>query len=134
MKTGFVYALASLVLLLASLPGPARANPPIECTDGCYVVICNGQLCSLWRCDSAGCRFLSNWPREWSESPVGRSLGSATAKAPPSVAWVKVCPTGRDCDLYEVTVDQAVMVGSFENPAELVRERERLNPPAQRAR
>jgi hypothetical protein len=135
MKTTHGLLLAALASLAALFtPATALAFEPTDCTQGCYIVTCNAETCALWRCDMNGCRFLSNWPREWSESPVGRSLASAQAKAPPAVAYVKVCPAGQDCGLYQLTVDRATLVGSFDNPAELVRQREANPAPGIRAR
>jgi hypothetical protein len=60
-------------------------------------------------------------------------LASAKAPAwPPAVAHVSVCPPGKRCDLYELTVTEALRVGSFDNVDDLMRQRESLRPPPAR--
>lgn len=135
MKTRYGLLMATLVLFTSALlPSPARAQDPIECTQGCYVVVCAETVCSLWRCDSKGCRFLSNWPREWSDSPLGASRQGKAAASPPAVAYVQACPDGRACDLYEVTVNEALRIGSFDNAADLVQDRQLMRETGHEAR
>lgn len=127
MKTRYGLLMATLVLFASALlPSPARAEEPTDCTQGCYVVICAETICSLWRCDAKGCRFLSNWPKEWSDGPMAAAGPGKSAASPPPVAYAKVCPDDRQCDLYEITVDQALRIGSFDNAADLVRDREQM--------
>ena len=134
MKTAPGLLLSVLLLLFtALLPSPARAQSPIDCSNGCYIITCNAQLCSLWRCDSSGCEYVTGWDREVAEGP---QLAGRTAKAsasPPQVAYASVCPPDRRCDLYEITVTEALRLGSFDNAADLVRHRASLRqPPALR--
>lgn len=128
---------ALLLLFIALLPSPARAQQPANCSAGCYIITCNSSSCTLWRCDAGGCSFVTSWDRKVVEAPVTDSLSGKTASAtpawPPAVAHVSVCPPGKRCDLYELTVTEALRVGSFDNVDDLVRHRELLRqPPARR--
>jgi hypothetical protein len=137
MKTGTGLLLSALLLLFtALLPTSARAQQqPTNCSSGCYIITCNAGSCTLWRCDSGGCSFVTSWDRKVVEGPVTDSVsGQSRAKAPawpPAVAHVTVCPPGQRCDLYELTVTEALRLGSFDNVDDLVRHRESLRrPPA----
>ncbi len=134
MKSAYRLLLSTLLLLSALLPGAARAEEPMECTQGCYIVVCGDQMCSLWRCDAKGCRYLSNWPREWSDVQQALARQGKAPASPPPVAYAKVCPADRQCDLYEISLGQAVRIGSFDNPADLVRYRETLREAPAKAR
>lgn len=41
-------------------------------------------------------------------------------------AYVKVCPVKKSCDLYEIGVDEAVNLGSFDNIEDIVDYRKSL--------
>ena len=124
MKPGLTAVLSLAILFFGLLlPGAARADiTPVDCSKGCHVITCNESNCSLWRCDNGGCRHLSSWPREWSVDPLTSQGSAASGKAPPSVAYAKVCSRGDDCRLYQISVDRAVLVGRFDNIDDAVRE------------
>ena len=127
MKSGTGLLLSVLLLLFtALLPSPARAQvAPIDCSNGCYIITCNAQLCTLWRCNATGCHYVSGWDREVAEGPQSAAL-AAKAKAAPEVAYASVCAPGKRCDLYELTATEALRIDSFDNAADLVRQREQL--------
>ncbi len=126
MKTGFASVLASLALLLALAPSPARAQAPIDCSSGCYIVTCNTQLCSLWRCDAKGCEWITGWDRQLAEGPLSIGQAANSPAKTPAVAHVSVCPPGERCDLYEITATEALRLGSFDNMSDLVQHRRLL--------
>lgn len=132
MKTTTGLLLSTLLLLFtALLPSPARAEAPIDCSSGCYIITCNTQLCTLWRCDKNGCQYVSGWDRELAEGPLSLGQKPKASTASPEVAYASVCPAGQRCDLYEITPTEALRVGSFDNVADLVRYRASLRrPPA----
>lgn len=127
MKTTTGLLLSTLLLLFtALLPSPARAQNPIDCSSGCYIITCNTQLCTLWRCDASGCEYVSGWDRELAEGPlsVGREVKASASS--PEVAYASVCPPGKRCHLYEITATEALRIGSFDNAADLVRYRQQM--------
>ena len=127
MKSRFGLLMALMVLFASALvPAPARAEQgPIDCSKGCYIITCNAQLCTLWRCNATGCHYVSGWDREVAEGPQSAAL-AAKAKAAPEVAYASVCAPGKRCDLYELTATEALRIDSFDNAADLVRQREQL--------
>ncbi|GAB2506340.1 hypothetical protein [Arenimonas alkanexedens] len=121
-------ALAALVALGA--PAPARANGPHDCTNGCFIITCNAEYCSTWRCDGNGCRLMSSVPRQMvDEISVHRSSDARKAKpvVAPEVAHASVCPVAKPCAVYELTVDTATHLGDFDNLDNVVRQREALH-------
>ncbi|MFY2765027.1 hypothetical protein [Arenimonas sp. MALMAid1274] len=117
--------LVLLVLACVSaglLPRVARATEPLECSQGCHIIVCNNDVCSIWRCDSQGCRYLANWRRE--DATKRQGLAAAPA-SPPERVYAQVCAAGRDCELYEVGAHQALRVARYANVGDLVRERQR---------
>ena len=127
MKTRFGLLMTLMVLFASALlPSPARAQQaPIDCSNGCYIITCNTQLCTLWRCTAKGCEYISGWDRQVAEGPQSANR-AAQAKAAPEVAYASVCTPGKPCDLYELTATQAQRIDSFDNAADLVRQREQL--------
>lgn len=134
MRIGFASLLATLVLLSAFAPSTARAQAPIDCSSGCYIITCNAGQCTMWRCDAGGCTFVTTWDRKWVEAQtVTGSAKQANASAP-EVAHASICAPGKRCELYELTVAEAVRLGSFDNAADLVRQRQALRGTPVRAR
>lgn len=134
MKTGFAALLATLALFLAFLPGTARAEVPTDCSAGCYIVTCNTQLCTLWRCDASGCHYVTGWDRKVVENPLSAARAAKAPTAGPEVAYVSVCPPGKQCQLYEITATEALRLGSFDNVADLVKYRQSIRGQAAPAR
>lgn len=132
MKSGLTLVLSLLLALLAGLmPAPARAVDSYDCTEGCYVITCNDQVCVTWFCDGRGCRMMNSWPRNQVQSQPGRRKPAAK---PNGVAYAKVCPSGKSCELYELNTVEALHLGSFDNIDDLIQYRESLRQPAQRPR
>lgn len=127
MKTRFELPMALMVLFAwVLLPSPARAQQtPIDCSNGCYIITCNTQLCTLWRCSASGCHYISGWERELAEGPQSAAR-APKARHAPEVAYASVCAPGKRCDLYELTATEALRLDSFDNAADLVRQREQL--------
>ena len=127
MKSRFGLLMALRVLFASALvPAPARAEQgPIDCSKGCYIITCNAQLCTLWRCSASGCQYVSGWDRELTEGPLSAAR-AAKAGGTPEVAYASVCAPDRPCDLYELTATQALRIDTFDNAADLVRQRELL--------
>lgn len=134
MKIGYAAVLSLLVLLAGLLaPAPARANvEPVDCSKGCHLITCNEQNCSLWRCDNGGCRHLASWPREWSVDPLTAHGRVANDKAP-AIAYAKVCAPRRGCDLWQLGGERPVLVGTFDNIDDAVRQPV-IGEPARRRR
>ena len=126
MKLGFATLLAVLALLSAFAPSTARAQAMTNCSNGCYIMTCNATLCTLWRCDGGGCSMVTAWDRELVEAQTSTGQAPATSAREPEVAYASVCAPGRRCDLYELTTTEALKVGSFDNVADLVQQRESL--------
>ena len=92
MKNGTGLLLSALLLLFtALLPSPARAQQPIDCSAGCYIITCNAQLCTLWRCSAAGCQFINSWDRQVAEGPLSVGRGAKAPAPAPEVAFASVC-------------------------------------------
>ena len=119
MKTILAMSLALLVFALGLAPGPARAEPIYDCTNGCNVVTCTGDICSVWRCDAKGCHLLTTYHRTKPKAQSASARGKSAVPAD-EVDYVKVCPTGSGCRLYEVTAREALLLGTFDNLDDLV--------------
>jgi len=132
MKIGFATLLAIIALLSAFAPSPVRAQAPIDCSGGCYIVTCNTQLCTLWRCDSKGCTYVTGWDRKVVEGPLAAGRATKAPAPGPEVAYATVCPPGKRCDLYEISTTEALRLGSFDNVADLVKYRESMRGEAVR--
>lgn len=77
---------------------------------------CNGNICTVWYCSgSTGCvvegRFIKQMP-EAQQQMSGRQPGPS---ATDTVAYVKTCQTDALCNLYALSDNQAVLVGTFDN-------------------
>jgi hypothetical protein len=126
MKIGFALLLAGLVTAAGlSAPAPARADDSHDCSDGCYIITCNENVCSTWRCDDRGCRLLNTFYRDFAVLQSGRAGGKARP-AGPDVAHAKVCPAGQPCDLYELTATGATHLGRFDNVDDVLQQRRAL--------
>ena len=126
MRIGLASLIAAVALFSAFLPSPARAQAPIDCSAGCYIITCNAQMCSLWRCDTKGCQFVTGWDREISEGPMSAGRAAKAPASAPEVAYASVCAPGKRCDLYEITATEALRLGSFDNASDLVKYRSGL--------
>ena len=126
MKLGFATLLAVLALLSAFAPSTARAQSMADCTNGCYIMTCNQALCTLWRCDSGGCTFVTTWDRDVVEAQTGFGHAEVASASEPEVAYATVCAPGRRCDLYELTTTEALKLGTFDNVADVVQQRQSL--------
>ena len=126
MKSTLAFTLALLtVLTLGLMPGVVRAEPIYDCTNGCNVVTCTGDICSVWRCDARGCTLLTTYHRNLPKAQ-GTSARAKPAAPVDEVDYVKVCPEGSGCRLYEVTARNALLLGTFDNLDELVKYRKAM--------
>jgi hypothetical protein len=41
----------------------AADGGPIDCSNGCTIVTCDGVNCMVWACDSSGCRIIGSYQR-----------------------------------------------------------------------
>ncbi len=124
MRIGFASLLATLALLSAFAPSTARAQSPIDCSGGCYIITCNAQLCTMWRCDASGCNYVTSWNRDVVEIQSSKGRGAKAPALAPQVAYASVCTPGRRCDLYELTATESLRLGSFDNVADLLEDRQ----------
>lgn len=112
--------LAGVAGLLA--PATARADDSYDCTNGCYIITCNGDVCATWRCDDQGCRLLNTFYRDFTgigdKGPRGQSVVPAA-----DIAHARICPKDRDCEVWELTAEGATSLGRFDNLDEVLRER-----------
>jgi hypothetical protein len=122
MKFPLAQALSLLALLCAGFfPAHSRAAETHDCTEGCYIITCNESVCVAWFCDSRGCRMMNGWAREQSQGPQSKGRKD---KPHVEIAYAKVCPAGKDCEVYELSPSQALHLGSFDNINDLLRYRE----------
>ena len=88
MKLGLGLLFAGLVAAAAALaPAPARAGESHDCTQGCYIITCNENVCATWRCDERGCQLLNTFQRSLVElksprSPAKRAGATARRSSP----------------------------------------------------
>jgi hypothetical protein len=134
MKSGLTLVLSLLIVLVAGLlPAPARAIDSYDCTDGCYVITCNDEVCVTWFCDGRGCRMMNSWPRDQAQPQTSRR-GGKPAKPATGVAYAKVCTPGKACELYELNTVEALHLGSYDNVDDLIQYRESLRQTPVRTR
>lgn len=127
MKLPFALSFSLFALLcFILLPSSARAADTYDCTEGCYIITCNESVCVAWFCDSRGCRMMNGWPREQAEGPQanGRKGKPAKPAVEVEVAYAKVCPEGKDCEVYELNATQALHLGSFDNVQDVLKYRD----------
>ncbi|WP_290887768.1 hypothetical protein [Arenimonas sp.] len=126
MKIGPGLLLAGLVAAAAALtPAPARAAQTHDCTDGCYIITCNLEVCAVWRCDDLGCRLLNTFYRNFEDISPNRA-GKRAAPVAADIAHARVCPADKPCELYELSVEGAVHLGSFDNVGDVLEDRRAL--------
>lgn len=126
MKNALALSLALLATLALGLwPGIARAVPIHDCTNGCEIVTCQGSLCTLWRCDANGCRFVTAYDRDVKPKSHGSQRGKPVAVVD-EVDYVRICPVGKGCQLYEVTAREALLLGTFDNLDDIVSYRQQM--------
>lgn len=132
MKTFLATSLSFFLLAIGMMPGTARADSMHDCTNGCYVVTCTGEICSVWRCDANGCHLLTTYHRN---KPKALAAGRVAKPAPAAAEadYVKVCPQGDLCRLYELTTREAVLLGSFDNLDDIVAYRKAMRVAPARA-
>lgn len=54
-----------MVLVGGLLPdSPARAQNVTNCTNGCYISTCSSGVCTVWYCNSAGCRIVGSYRQQ----------------------------------------------------------------------
>jgi hypothetical protein len=126
MKIGLGLLLTGLVAAAGAFaPAPARAAESHDCTDGCYIITCNLEICAVWRCDDLGCRLLNTFYRNFEEISPNRT-GKRSAPVAPDIAHARVCPADKACEVYELSVDGAVHLGSFDNVGDVLEDRRAL--------
>lgn len=76
MKMVFALSLALAAAVLGAAPAPVRADPASHCPEGCYVVTCVGNICSVWRCGTQGCRLIATLPGVQPRAVPGNPGGS----------------------------------------------------------
>lgn len=126
MKIGLALLLAGFVGAVATLaPAPARADASHDCTRGCYIITCNEEVCATWRCDDQGCRLLNTFYRNFEDIAPHRAGKRLAPLEPlePDVAHARICPAGQPCEVYELSVDGATHLGSFDNVDDVLEER-----------
>jgi hypothetical protein len=120
----FAIRLAAMLFVASlgffGLPSTALAEEVRDCTNGCTIATCNAQICTVWYCDGAsGCKMMATYPnprvKEKAMPDRGTILG-ATGE----VAYAKVCPARKSCDLYELGVNEGINLGSFDNIDDIV--------------
>lgn len=68
---------------------PATANAQVrDCTNGCYVSTCSNGNCTVWYCDSSGCKIVGSYRQQKSVIPIESTPDTAFNQ--PS-AFAKVC-------------------------------------------
>ena len=127
-------------LLLSGLwmePARAQSTDPIDCTNGCTIVTCEGSTCWVWQCDSSGCRITGSYRRK---APPAQRLTSASLAGKPR-AFDQVCEvrgesacTYKTCQAGECTVSMFngkdfVQVGRVQDlDAMIERARKQMQP------
>lgn len=118
-----VTALFLVVAILASGSALAQVH---DCSGGCWIVTCNGNQCTLWRCDSDGCRDVSNFEKEEIQSNVTsgqQSFQQSKSKPVESRSGidcgdqrcaVKVCGP-LQCSIFGFDNGQSILLGSHDN-------------------
>ena len=69
---GFIATLASVLLgaMMVMMSPPARADGPIDCTNGCEIVTCTATYCDVWHCDTSGCIRVGGYQRNRPRSQI----------------------------------------------------------------
>lgn len=125
MKLGLGLLFAGLAAIAAALaPAPARAGESHDCTNGCYIITCNENVCATWRCDERGCQLLNTFQRSLVE--LQSTPRKALPPAAPELAYARVCPASQPCDVYELSTTDALHLGRFDNVDDLVGHRRAL--------
>lgn len=109
-----------VVLSLAWTSNSAVAGDPAQdCSGGCWIVTCGASTCTLWRCDSGGCREVSTFPNieRSSDSDAGAAFNAATDSETGCTTErcvVKVCGP-LECSLYGLEGNRSSLLGQFDN-------------------
>lgn len=108
-------AMVALGSVAVAAPPAAPRNPPIDCTNGCYLITCGFDSdCTLWHCQGdTSCQTLSRFIQPKSAGLIAG--GDGAHEAPPSTVYFKTCPEKLQCDLYELSNKGATALGSFDN-------------------
>lgn len=128
MAVRFLFPLAIFIVLAISVSGEVRAQPVHDCTDGCFVMTCDAQNCTLWRCDASGCTAVTTFPREFAviqggAEKAGSGSVQSQASAPETLApgcrsieacAVKTCD-GAECTVWGLSGNTKKMLGIFDD-------------------
>ena len=90
-----------------------------DCTNGCYISTCSGSTCTIWYCNSAGCKVVGQYQKIGPNSEA--AVGALAFQSYDDVAYAKTC-SGDRCKLYEPTPTKVTQIGYIENIKEIVRE------------
>ncbi len=128
-----------LLLLVAGLTASSAAaqnsgsSPPVhECTNGCYIVTCRGNVCTMSYCSNGRCDFVTSFtkPQEQQKSvlPSGSAPRSTLLGSHPVDSGVAVDgPIGINtcsattCSQFVLHQGGIIAAGSSENPRNVLR-------------
>ena len=106
---GLACLLLGMLMLLA--PRTAQAEDPIDCTNGCVIVTCNGATCTVWSCDKSGCSVIGHYYPKNSQRQA-----KAGSKSKPPKAFDAMCREGERCAI-KTCEDGACEVSLFDGTA-----------------
>ena len=84
-----VLAASFVFAMPAQAQSSGGGSPVHDCTNGCYVVTCRGNNCSLWRCDSTGCHRMTDFTK-----PSEQQKSALASPAPRRTEIVTANPQG----------------------------------------
>ena len=112
-------ALLLFALVLTGASDVAGENRAYDCEKGCYITTCDGESCTLWRCDTGTCRTAATKAQPKALPAPASSLESETA-------YVKICSNETSCDLVELSHGQALDLGTFDHVDHVIASRKRM--------
>ncbi len=128
-----------LLLLIAGLTASGAAaqnsgsSPPVhECTNGCYIVTCQGNVCTMSYCSNGRCNFATSFTRPQEQQKSGLLSGSAPRStllsshpvdsgiAVDGPVGVNTC-SATTCSQFVLHQGGIIAAGSSENPRNVLR-------------
>lgn len=63
LETFFAATILTVFGVFGSQPAAAQSNQPtLQCpTSSCNVLVCSGGICTMYSCNSSGCRIVATW-------------------------------------------------------------------------
>lgn len=117
--------LLTLVFVIAI--APAAVADPIDCSGGCTIVTCDGSVCTVYHCDSGGCRVIGQYPDIQVEGVNPSLESSRSSEVQPlygtkgngldcgrDACTVKACDLG-ECTLFGFKDGDAFPLGTLDN-------------------